>query len=38
MLLTAVAVGCKCEETLTVYTLTKEEKAMIPYQLEETIN
>lgn len=38
MLLTAVAVGCKCEETLTVYTLTEEEKALIPYQLLQTVN
>src|SRR5690606_10261160 len=28
---------CKCEETLTVYTLTEEEKA-IPYQLHQSIN
>lgn len=37
MLLTIIIVGCKCEETLTVYTLTEEEKA-IPYQLHQSIN
>lgn len=37
MLLIAVAVSCKCEETLTVYTLTEEEKT-IPYQLHQSIN
>ena len=37
MLLTVVAVSCKCEETLTVYTLTEEEKT-IPYQFVQSIN
>lgn len=38
MLLIAVAVSCKCEETLTVYTLTEDEKALVPYQLHQTIS
>ena len=38
LLLAVVAVGCKCEETLTVFNLTEEEKALIPYQLHQSVN
>ncbi|UUV22489.1 hypothetical protein [Paenimyroides aestuarii] len=37
LLLTVIAVGCKCEETLTVYSLTEDEKALVPYQLNQTV-
>lgn len=38
LFLMVLTISCKCEETLTVFTLTEEEKATIPHQLHQTVS
>jgi|SRR5690606_19480396 len=37
LLLILITFSCKCEETLTVYTLTDQEKTIVPYVLNDAI-
>jgi len=37
LLLILITFGCKCEETLTVYTLTEQEKTVVPYRLNDVV-
>jgi len=37
LFLTITIISCKCEETETIYTLTNQEKSIIPYLLQDTV-
>jgi len=37
LLLAIITVSCKCEETVTVYTLTDQEKTIVPYLLNDAV-
>ena|SRR5690554_4057438 len=37
LFLTIIIIGCRCENTETIYTLTDQEKSIIPYLLQDTV-